>query len=872
MILTQRPPWAGRPAAATFMPAIEEIALAADWRARDLGGHVARLTLAWLDQTGHAVRDAIVLLPFAGLLAPVRQAFAAAGGWQPRVETPLTLAGALGPPPLAQPGQCSGDVVLDRLSARALLQRQPWARELGQGDAAGFDRVVASVVDAAHTLRSGALERAPQDRAAYWAQAQTSLAAPTGPAATEALLLQLALAWAAQAAPAATDRLYGWQPSAWIVLRLGGPEGLAEALAAQGLSPALRLLADPPADQPFAAVCRTAALQRTLCEDFESEAQAAAAEVIAALNAGRAPVALVVLDRALVRRTRALLEREAVPLIDETGWVLATTRAAATVLALLKAAHPAAARDALLEWLKAWPAADARALDSLEALWRERRHVPDRDAALDLWQRGQAFLRSFAGDSNSLPLSRWLQRLRDTLAADGSLARLQDDAAGAPVLAALHLQDEGGAAWQQAAAESRLSLSGFTAWVQATLEQSPFLPPPDAQAVVVLTPLSRAFGRNFGHIVVPGADHKHLGSGSTAPSLIGDAWAAALGLEHAALRRERQQAALAHLLRAEHVSLLRRHRDDDEPLAESPLVEWLLLSRLQVGAPDWPLTPWQPLCAARPRQPVPRPLPTAPDALPDLLSATQLEALRACPYRFYARAVLRLDEAEELDTGLAKRDYGNWLHAVLHHFHSQRDFRGDAALQLHQAADHITQQQALDEGEMLPWRASFEAFAPAYLAWCAQREGAGWFWADGESDHRRAPPELHGLRLRGRIDRLDHGPDGEQQLLDYKTGSAAVLSAKVREPLEDTQLAFYAALLGGGADLRAAYVALDAADAPRLIPHPQVHETAITLLHNLGDEWQRLRDGAAMPALGEGAVCETCEARGLCRRDQWEAP
>ena len=30
-----------------------------------------------------------------------------------------------------------------------------------------------------------------------------------------------------------------------------------------------------------------------------------------------------------------------------------------------------------------------------------------------------------------------------------------------------------------------------------------------------------------------------------------------------------------------------------------------------------------------------------------------------------------------------------------------------------------------------------------------------------------------------------------------------------------------------------------------------------------------MRDGAALPALGEGPVCDFCEARGLCRRDHW---
>ena len=28
-------------------------------------------------------------------------------------------------------------------------------------------------------------------------------------------------------------------------------------------------------------------------------------------------------------------------------------------------------------------------------------------------------------------------------------------------------------------------------------------------------------------------------------------------------------------------------------------------------------------------------------------------------------------------------------------------------------------------------------------------------------------------------------------------------------------------------------------------------------------------DGAPLPALGEGTVCDFCAARGLCRKDMW---
>jgi len=33
----------------------------------------------------------------------------------------------------------------------------------------------------------------------------------------------------------------------------------------------------------------------------------------------------------------------------------------------------------------------------------------------------------------------------------------------------------------------------------------------------------------------------------------------------------------------------------------------------------------------------------------------------------------------------------------------------------------------------------------------------------------------------------------------------------------------------------------------------------------------RLRAGSGLRALGEGSVCEWCDVRGLCRRDDWQA-
>lgn len=860
------------------MPPIERICIVPNWATVDLWDEVARHTRAWLASRNLPARDAVLLLPFAALIEPARAAFRRAGGWQPRVETVITMASSLAAPTVSEPGACSGDTVLDRLTAGALLRRQQWGQAWARRDPAGFETAVASVVQAAQALCLAANECAPEQADAFWHKAREEMPTAPGPAGTEALLLQVALAWAtasctAQGTP--VSALHQARPAAWIVLRLAGTDAAAESLLAARHVPTLLLDADPAEDSVFADVCASEGVRRLLCEDFEDEAQAAASVVIDALHAGQTPVALVALDRELVRRVRALLARQQVPLVDETGWKLATTAAASRLMALLRAAQPGAPVDASLEWLKTWPRAEPRALVALERLWRQRRPLPPGEAAHALWTRAQDHLQPLS-QAPAQPLADWLLLLAPHLASDFTMDNLAEDAAGAQVLAALHLVGEVPLAWQRAAEGVRLSLAGFAAWVRSALEEEPFLPVPDPAAQVVITPLSRAFGRPFAHVVVPGADHKHLGSAESPPALIADALAQRLGLDHARARRHRQRLALAHVLRSPQVTLLRRHRDAEEPLSDSAAVQALLLARAQAGLPDWPLTPWRGAQAAVAVQAVRRPLPTAMGALPSVISASHVDALRACPYRFFSRVVLRLDEPEELDAGLAKRDYGTWVHAVLHHFHSERVFGGeDDAAQLLAAADAATQQLALDAGELLPFRASFDRLLPDYLGWLHSREAQGWFWADGESDHRLAPPELQGLQLRGRLDRLDHGPDGQQQLLDYKTGSSTELSRKVKQPLEDTQLAFYAALLGGagsgGEALSAAYLALDEKGAPKEVRHPLVHQSAQVLLSALGDEWQRLREGAALPALGEGKVCETCEARGLCRRDQWAA-
>ena len=90
-----------------------------------------------------------------------------------------------------------------------------------------------------------------------------------------------------------------------------------------------------------------------------------------------------------------------------------------------------------------------------------------------------------------------------------------------------------------------------------------------------------------------------------------------------------------------------------------------------------------------------------------------------------------------------------------------------------------------------------EALVEPYLAWWRGREAAGWRWWQGEQDKRTEPAALGGLALKGRLDRLDRDDGGRIDLLDYKTVAVDKLKRTVADRFEDTQLAFYAALVLG---------------------------------------------------------------------------
>lgn len=854
------------------------------WRA------VVSASVGWAEAQGLDLRDTVVLLPFAQLLPLARRAFGATGGWMPRIETTQSLGRSLGPPEPPAPGQLSFDVALDRLVAERMLRAQPWARN----DVRGFAHWVAQVVDTAHALARAAFAMPAAQRPEHWERGRALLTlqslTPGLPGTTERLLGRVALEWAANAPAPATDNLFALRPAAWIALQAGGPDPLTRRLLLEAapVRPCLCLDADVDPEDPFAQLPADVTLAMAVSDDFEDEAQRSAACVLQHLQRGEQPLALIAQDRLLVRRVRALLARQGVAMRDETGWTLSTTRGGASVRSVLSCVKDDASSDDWVEWLKSCPALCARAgsdaLDSLERALRENRLRLARSvdpaalapAAAALWRLAQQALSPLAlgGPTAAAP---WLSALDATLRASGLRAALEADDAGRQVLATLRLAPQSTS--EGAAPDSEmLDLDSFTAWLDTALEQATYLPEFSDAAQVVITPLARAMLRPFAAVVFPGANDRTFGVAPAANGLLSDREAAALGAPDRQARRHGDVLGFTQLLRCPNLTLLHRITDDGEPCGASPWVELLRLSLRRVRPEAWKDAPDARVLSTLAPTPTERPLPCAPSLLPKRLSASACEALRTCPYRFFALRMLKLKASDELDAALEKREYGTWLHAVLQRFHAQRTEPGSAiaeAAQLHAIGRDVLREQRLDEAEFLPYSASFSRLVPHYLAWLHRRDAAGAKWLDAEIKLSAQPGPWGDIEMQGVIDRVDFfDQDGvpTTQLIDYKTGQAQPLRDAIKLG-EDTQLAFYAALMAAQGDapgdLGAMYLMLDEADKLQELAHDDVQTSARVLVDGIGHDLARLRAGAALPALGEGRACESCDARGLCRRDHW---
>jgi ATP-dependent helicase/nuclease subunit B len=223
----------------------------------------------------------------------------------------------------------------------------------------------------------------------------------------------------------------------------------------------------------------------------------------------------------------------------------------------------------------------------------------------------------------------------------------------------------------------------------------------------------------------------------------------------------------AGALGAPQVLITRARRDARGPAVASRF--WLRLEALTGGLPRAQrLKHWaQVLDGVEEPEPSPRPAPAPPVAdRPKRLSVTDLDRLKADPFAFYAKAMLRLFPLDMVDADPTAAWRGTAVHCVLQQWAEEDDCdpaklrpRAEAFLA---AADAHPLMRALWEPrliEAIDWIA----------AQMAERKADGHKVLAVECEGKI---DLYGVTLKGIADRIDRRPDGSLAIIDYKTGNA----------------------------------------------------------------------------------------------------
>jgi ATP-dependent helicase/nuclease subunit B len=463
-------------------------------------------------------------------------------------------------------------------------------------------------------------------------------------------------------------------------------------------------------------------------------------------------------------------------------------------------------------------------------------------------------------------LALWLANLLQSLLALGT--DLAEDAAGAQLLALLNLR-----AQELETDQVRFSQAEFRRWLDGELEAATFVEH-SIDSPVVFTHLAAARLRPFDGVILLGAEADRL-PGAPASGFFNQRVRAELGLPgHADNARDMQADLFALLATCPDTLVLWRAREAGEEVAVSPWFERLDALHRQTwkaGLEDAALRHWlnDLAMSARPSAGTPVPAPV-PRALPARLSVSAYNSLVACPYQYFARHVLKLNEEDEISAEVDKADYGSLVHAILYRFHRRHPLLSNIAdetlfADLLEETRQAFAAPAAQDWFSQAWRLRWEARIEPYIQWQKQREQEGWRWQEGEQRQEREFALPGGsITLYGRLDRIDRRAD-QVAVLDYKTESPQGLRDKHQARGEDVQLAAYALLLGDSV-AETGFVSLE--DSP---PKWLAAESA-----DAGQEGRRLvaiftglNQGASLPAQGIEQVCTYCEMRGLCRRDYW---
>jgi ATP-dependent helicase/nuclease subunit B len=515
------------------------------------------------------------------------------------------------------------------------------------------------------------------------------------------------------------------------------------------------------------------------------EAQTIALALRATLETPGKTAALVTPDRALARRVSAHLKRWSVEADDSAGKPLSATPPGTLLLALANAAADQFSPVSLLTLLKhplvtggsdrpVW----LDGVRKLDLALRGPRAAPHlagttahlaagdewgretREAARTWWPVAERLLGPLEAIARNTPtIALFIAALRDTASALAGEAVWagEDGRAAADLIASLEAQAVEG--------PQDVSISSLPHLLRDQLDALAIRPARGGHPRLFIWGLLEAKLQTADLMVLGGLNETVWPQMPSPDPWLAPAIRRQLNLPSLERRIGLSAHDLVSAMGAKEVLLTRTKRDTRSPAIASRF--WLRLETLADGF-DAPSLRYDLLArqidhadgnrAARPK-------PTPPSGeRPRRISVTDVDGLKADPYSFYAKKMLKLSALNASGEEPDGRWRGSFLHDVLHKWGEEDGFEGGALkVRLNTAFD----QSGLHPVVRAMWQPRFDEAAETFENRMAELRTQGRMPLAMEV---KGSLDIGGVTLTGRADRIDVLPDGSLAIIDYKTG------------------------------------------------------------------------------------------------------
>lgn len=653
--------------------------------------------------------------------------------------------------------------------------------------------------------------------------------------------------------------------------------------------------------------------QLIAAQTTEESAWAAVQTILTWRSQGIDDIGVVPIDRKMLRRLRALLERAGEPFSDRSGWALDTTVAASAVAGLSDLIAHQANTQSVLEWIHSPFVMRGLGL-RFDFQHTERQRV---DAALraygrvapitlgDLVTQGLLPLEDLESTLSAVggrqPIARWSDQLINAMTMSGLESALAQDAAGQAVLAAIQMLHADASSDQ-----SPITASLWQALLNESLAQSRFVEPV-TQACVRMCSMASLSWQSPKAVVVLGADAQRLPERAT-PEFFGPKRFAEMGLINPPEQTEAESFGQFASVWSGPIDMafVACAEKSDSDVEFSSWIELIAIADpgpvVRVAAADLiqPYAISVDLGTTALRQAHDDSLQTAPTLggaiaptrfsgqLPDVISVTDLQKLIDCPYQFYLQTLLGLSPTPALEEESPPSDLGALIHQALSGARMSHTSSDEWRVWLTKRIDDLLSRPffvrrgaALEQLSVPPaiaakLRADAMAVVPRLSEWLFARTNNAEFEFTDTLTEKTVERRLDtlGVSIKGRIDRWEKR-DAASVLIDFKTSDPDQLKRSVKSGDQDVQLPLYAWLIGPehvAAD--AAYVSIKRDgihDIPLTQttgqPMAQLMGSVVTQVSNaLGG----IAAGDPIELLGmtrDKKICERCNVRGVCRRD-----